>query len=151
MQIAVQRAYERVPHPSGSNWQGGDRNDPVQARNLREDRALDALRAIEKLEEQARRIIGAWGVAFLAGILSLACDQTSRGRRARPQQKRGSAADPRCGVSTRSARAEIRREPALPCIVAYGASDPVAVQPEAKLLHRSTNSSTAVNCHRKAE
>jgi hypothetical protein len=45
----LQRAYERLPAPPGSNWQGGDRIDPVQARNLKEDRMLDAVREITVL------------------------------------------------------------------------------------------------------
>jgi hypothetical protein len=67
---AAARAYERLPAAaSGSNWQGGDRIDPVQARNLREDRHLDALRQVELIKAEACRVIGTSGVAFLSRIL----------------------------------------------------------------------------------
>jgi hypothetical protein len=86
----LKRAYERLPAAANcSNWQGGDRIDPVQARNLKEDRALDALRAIQVLEERAAGVIGSSGVAFLSQILrdgwtftELAARTSARGSRA---------------------------------------------------------------------
>jgi hypothetical protein len=67
---ALKRAYERLPAASsGSNWRGGDRVDPVAARDRKEDRTLDAIAAVEALEARAREVIGHSGVAFLSRIL----------------------------------------------------------------------------------
>jgi hypothetical protein len=78
--------------PSGSNWRGGDRIDPVQARNLKEDRTLDALRAVELLEAEACRVIGTSGVAFLSRILRDGLSVTELAART---SARGSSADTR--------------------------------------------------------
>jgi hypothetical protein len=62
----------------------------VQARNLKEDRHLDALRQVELIEEEACRVVGTSGVAFLAGILRDGLTFTEVAARA---AARGSRAD----------------------------------------------------------
>jgi hypothetical protein len=66
----LKRAYERLPTaPGGSNWRGGDRIDPIEARNAKEDRHLDAMQAVERLEGQAAKVVGWSGVALLRLVL----------------------------------------------------------------------------------
>jgi hypothetical protein len=87
----LQAAYERLPTAaSGSNWRGGDRIDPVEARNLKEDRTIDALDDVADLEARARLVIGSSGVNFLSLILR---DGLSLGQLAARGQSRGSRAD----------------------------------------------------------
>jgi hypothetical protein len=88
----LQPAYERLPHPSGSNWQGGDRIDPVQARNLREDRHLDAMREVERLEVVMLRAVR----SFL-----LCATPTPRRRRPRLHEPPASARSPAMIASSR--------------------------------------------------
>lgn len=87
----LKRAYERLPTAaSGSNWRGGDRIDPIEARNLKEDRHLDALAAVEAIEARAARVIGSSGVFFLRRVLR---DGLTFGELAASSQARGSRAD----------------------------------------------------------
>lgn len=55
----LKRAYERLPAASsGSNWRGGSRPGPIEARNRKEDRHIDAMMAVEELEAEAKEHIG---------------------------------------------------------------------------------------------
>jgi hypothetical protein len=66
----LKRAYERVPGAAnGSNWRGGDRLDPITARSLKEDRHIDAMKEIERLERLAATEVGWSGVALLRLVL----------------------------------------------------------------------------------
>jgi hypothetical protein len=66
----LKRAYERVPAAAnGSNWRGGDRLDPITARSLKEDRHIDAMTEIERLEGLAAKQVGWSGVALLRLVL----------------------------------------------------------------------------------
>jgi hypothetical protein len=87
----LKRAYERLPvSASGTNWRGRDRIDPVTARDAFVDRLDDAVRAVAAVEERARHVIGASGVAFLARILR---DHWTFAELAAKGETRGSRAD----------------------------------------------------------
>jgi len=88
---ALKRAYERLPAAaSGTTWRGGDRVDPVAARDAFVDRLDDAVRAVAAIEERARHVIGASGVVFLARILR---DNWTFAELAARGEARGSRAD----------------------------------------------------------
>jgi hypothetical protein len=87
----LRRAYERLPAAaSGSNWRGGDRIDAVAAQSAFVERLDDAARAVAAVEERARRVIGASGVAFLSRVLR---DGMTFGQLATLAGRRGSPAN----------------------------------------------------------
>jgi hypothetical protein len=89
MRFAARRfvaSATRLDKSSSPNWLQADRIDPIQARNLKEDRTLDAARAIGRLEEEARRGIGSSMRRMLQLVLG------DRYRDPCPGQQRGSRA-----------------------------------------------------------